>query len=93
MENVLSNINFPVGNALRNNPFSPHVPCHRVIASNAFIGGFVGEWGKDHKTGTRYDQKVSILSQEGVHFDSKGYLKASDRVLVKPGILVEKSTE
>lgn len=67
-----------VGNALRNNPFSPYVPCHRVIASNAFIGGFFGEWGKGHKTGMRYDQKLAILSQEGVHFDSKGYLKASD---------------
>jgi methylated-DNA-[protein]-cysteine S-methyltransferase len=27
-----------VGNALRANPFNPHVPCHRVIASNYFIG-------------------------------------------------------
>jgi len=79
-----------VGNALRNNPFSPYVPCHRVIASNAFVGGFFGEWGKGDKTGTRYNQKLSILSQEGVHFDSNGYLKASDLVLLKPGILVEK---
>lgn len=88
-ESLIKNINFPVGNALRNNPFSPRVPCHRVIASNLFVGGFFGEWGKDDKTGTRFNQKVSMLSQEGVHFDSNGYLKASDRVLLKPGNLVK----
>jgi len=29
-----------VGSALRHNPFAPFVPCHRVIASNLYIGGF-----------------------------------------------------
>ena len=29
-----------VGNALNKNPYSPKVPCHRVINSNGFIGGF-----------------------------------------------------
>ena len=33
-----------VGGALRNNPFAPHIPCHRVIASSFFVGGFKGEW-------------------------------------------------
>ena len=33
-----------VGTALRNNPFAPYVPCHRVVASNFFVGGFFGEW-------------------------------------------------
>lgn len=32
-----------VGQALKNNPYAPKVPCHRVIASNFFIGGFRGE--------------------------------------------------
>ncbi|KAF9530922.1 6-O-methylguanine DNA methyltransferase [Crepidotus variabilis] len=63
-----------VGNALRNNPFPPYVPCHRVIASDHFVGGFYGEWGKDHKTGTRYNQKVNLLANEGVSFSEKGYL-------------------
>ncbi|GAA5840768.1 hypothetical protein JCM9279_001215 [Rhodotorula babjevae] len=35
-----------VGSALRNNPFAPFVPCHRVIASTLYIGGFGGEWIK-----------------------------------------------
>ncbi|KAF8075801.1 6-O-methylguanine DNA methyltransferase [Lyophyllum atratum] len=30
-----------VGSALRNNPFAPYIPCHRVIASNFFVGGLV----------------------------------------------------
>jgi methylated-DNA-[protein]-cysteine S-methyltransferase len=73
-----------VGNALRNNPFSPYVPCHRVIASNHFVGGFFGEWGQDHKTGTRYNEKVEILSQEGIRFSDKGRLLSPDEVLWKP---------
>lgn len=33
-----------VGQVLKKNPFaSEKVPCHRVIASNFFIGGFRGE--------------------------------------------------
>jgi len=35
-----------VGSALRNNPFAPFVPCHRIIASDHFIGGFCGQWGR-----------------------------------------------
>ncbi len=29
-----------VGNALNKNPYSPIVPCHRVIASDGKLGGF-----------------------------------------------------
>ena len=29
-----------VGNALNNNPYSPIVPCHRVICSDGTIGGY-----------------------------------------------------
>ena len=33
-----------VGKILKNNPFSStEVPCHRVIATNFFIGGYYGE--------------------------------------------------
>lgn len=37
-------LHFTVGSALRENPFAPYVPCHRVIASTLYIGGFGGEW-------------------------------------------------
>jgi methylated-DNA-[protein]-cysteine S-methyltransferase len=73
-----------VGSALKNNPFCPYVPCHRVIASNLFVGGFHGEWGKDHKTGTRYNEKLQILSQEGVRFNEKGQLISKDDALWHP---------
>ncbi|KJA16102.1 hypothetical protein HYPSUDRAFT_324374 [Hypholoma sublateritium FD-334 SS-4] len=71
-----------VGNALRNNPFSPSVPCHRVIASSLFIGGFFGEWGKDHKTGKRYNQKLDMLAAEGVAFNDKGHLLCERETLL-----------
>ena len=33
-----------VGKILKNNPFpSVEVPCHRVVATNFFIGGYYGE--------------------------------------------------
>ncbi|KAJ3994848.1 hypothetical protein F5050DRAFT_1771388 [Lentinula boryana] len=69
-----------VGSALRNNPFAPYIPCHRVIASSLYIGGFVGEWGPDSKTKTQYHRKVAILKEEGVKFTEKGYLQEKERV-------------
>jgi O-6-methylguanine DNA methyltransferase len=29
-----------VGNALNKNPYAPLVPCHRVVRSDGFVGGF-----------------------------------------------------
>ena len=58
-----------VGNALRNNPFAPRVPCHRVVASGGGIGGFGGEWGAQ---GKHTFEKVKLLKQEGVRVSKKG---------------------
>ncbi|KAL9114639.1 MAG: hypothetical protein Q9227_001317 [Pyrenula ochraceoflavens] len=58
-----------VGNGMRNNPFAPDVPCHRVLASDHSIGGFGGSWGKD---GKHADKKLELLRNEGVRFDGKG---------------------
>ncbi|KAJ7174430.1 methylated-DNA--cysteine S-met [Mycena filopes] len=69
-----------VGGALRTNPFAPFVPCHRVIASSLFIGGFLGEWGKEHRTGTQCSRKLDLLGKEGVTFTQEGYLKGEDRL-------------
>ncbi|KAL6715895.1 hypothetical protein ACLMJK_006856 [Lecanora helva] len=52
-----------VGNALRNNPFAPEVPCHRVVATGGGIGGFGGEWGEG---GRWCGEKVGLLRGEGV---------------------------
>jgi methylated-DNA-[protein]-cysteine S-methyltransferase len=52
-----------VGQALRKNPFSPRVPCHRVIASDLSPGGFQGEKG-----GAALHRKLKLLNTEGVLF-------------------------
>lgn len=60
-----------VGQILKNNPYlSEKVPCHRVIATNFFIGGFRGEWGE----GKKVMQKKEKLTNEGILFDVRGYL-------------------
>ena len=38
-----------VGQALRNNPFAPVVPCHRVIKSDGSLGGYQGKTGLARK--------------------------------------------
>ena len=45
-----------VGNALNKNPNAPHVPCHRVIASNGALGGYA--------FGLR--KKTLLLKKEGI---------------------------
>lgn len=49
-----------VGNALNKNPLMIKIPCHRVIRSDGFLGGF----GKGPK------MKKEILKKEGILFDS-----------------------
>jgi len=66
-----------VGNALRNNPFAPHVPCHRVLASGGGLGGFHGSWGRNGKEGLHDDKKRRLLREEGVRFDGKGKVVGS----------------
>ncbi|KAJ5051842.1 uncharacterized protein L3040_001612 [Drepanopeziza brunnea f. sp. 'multigermtubi'] len=55
-----------VGNALRNNPFAPEVPCHRVLASGGGLGGFHGSWGRQGAEGLHDDKKRKLLRDEGV---------------------------
>ncbi|MCJ1380338.1 hypothetical protein MMC17_003441 [Xylographa soralifera] len=61
-----------VGNAMRNNPFAPAVPCHRVLAADGGIGGFGGEWGGKGGEGERIRKKRELLRSEGVRFDGRG---------------------
>jgi len=49
-----------VGNALNRNPFK-NVPCHRVIRSNGFVGGYA--------RGT--ERKIGILRKEGIRIKRK----------------------
>ena len=50
-----------VGQALKNNPFAPEVPCHRVIAADGSLGGFFGE-----KSADALARKRALLESEGV---------------------------
>jgi O-6-methylguanine DNA methyltransferase len=66
-----------VGNALSTNPFTPNVPCHRVLASGGGIGGFKGVWGRHGREGTNDDEKRRLLRAEGVKFDGRGRVLGS----------------
>eukprot|EP00514_Thraustochytrium_sp_LLF1b_P013493 CAMPEP_0184553014 /NCGR_PEP_ID=MMETSP0199_2-20130426/30636_1 /TAXON_ID=1112570 /ORGANISM="Thraustochytrium sp., Strain LLF1b" /LENGTH=214 /DNA_ID=CAMNT_0026948655 /DNA_START=19 /DNA_END=663 /DNA_ORIENTATION=+ len=61
-----------VGNALRNNPFAPVVPCHRVVASTRHLHGFAGQVGKQ---APNLIKKKALLQAENVIFEFN-----SDRV-------------
>jgi len=63
-----------VGSALKRNPFSPRVPCHRVVKSDGSVGGYQG------KKVSR--KKVEMLRNEGVEVkkgkvDLRKYLDSS----------------
>ena len=47
-----------VANAVGKNPFSPKIPCHRVIRSDGLLGGYSGKGGV--KT------KKLLLKREGI---------------------------
>jgi methylated-DNA-[protein]-cysteine S-methyltransferase len=62
-----SGLSRAVGNAVRDNPFAPIVPCHRVIRSTGDIGGFDGE-----TSGEKVAKKIRMLQEEGVAVDRAG---------------------
>jgi len=62
-----------IGGALRNNPYAPTVPCHRVIAASGYVGGFKGDWEKA-PSGINQTMKLQMLKEEGVNFDKDGKL-------------------
>lgn len=66
-----------VGNAMRENPFAPQVPCHRVLATGGGLGGFMGSWGRKGEEGKNDHKKLSLLRGEGVMFDGKGKVVGS----------------
>ncbi len=64
---------------MRVNPFAPEVPCHRVIASDGFVGGFKGDWEKA-PSGINQTEKLRLLKEEGVEFTPEGKLVVRDGV-------------
>ncbi len=49
-----------VGQANRRNPLAPIVPCHRVLAADGGLGGYMGEWESE---ATGFKQR--LLEHEG----------------------------
>ena len=56
-----------IGQALKNNPSAPEVPCHRVVKADGSLGGFFGD-----NTGHALSNKRHLLESEGVVFNSSG---------------------
>lgn len=88
ISNTLGSSPQAVGGALKANPFAPSVPCHRVIASTGYVGGYQGEWqkGMDQSCAlpdTR-SRKLRLLEQEGVLFDDEGFVLQKTEVLWTP---------
>ena len=52
-----------VGQAMKCNPYAPSVPCHRVVASDGRIGGFMGNKNLNSK---EVKKKIMTLKKEGV---------------------------
>jgi methylated-DNA-[protein]-cysteine S-methyltransferase len=50
-----------IGQFMRTNPYAPTVPCHRVVASDGTIGGFMGK-----TAGNTITKKIAMLKKEGV---------------------------
>lgn len=50
-----------IGQIMKKNPFAPEVPCHRVVASDGSLGGFMGK-----TNGREIKKKISLLQKEGV---------------------------
>lgn len=86
-----------MGGALRINPFAPYVPCHRVVASNLFIGGFCGQWAgrksasqkSEDRGQDQIKRKVGLLKEEGIEVDDKGFLLDQERVIWCPSLATD----
>ncbi|KAA8647203.1 hypothetical protein EYZ11_006842 [Aspergillus tanneri] len=55
-----------IGTAMRTNPFAPDVPCHRVLAADRTLGGYMGS--SNAKGGKNLERKKRMLEGEGVKF-------------------------
>jgi len=66
-----------VGNACRNNPYAPKVPCHRVVKSDGTIGGFAGK-----TSGKTVENKIKLLRKEGIQIKD-GKIIDFEKVLFK----------
>ncbi|CAM0139726.1 unnamed protein product [Umbelopsis sp. WA50703] len=75
MADALNSSPRAIGGVMRINPFCPlPVPCHRVVASDGFLGGFNGQWG----AGGNMRNKRAKLEKEGCKFSADGFIVADE---------------
>lgn len=72
-----------IGQALKRNPYAPKVACHRVVASDGTIGGFMGK-----TTGVALKKKIALLRSEGVIVTGNRVVDFH-RVFLKPPLPVQ----
>lgn len=65
-----------VGWMLRNNPYAPLVPCHRIIASSGHIGGFCGT-----SAGKEITRKIKLLKSEGIEFSKTNRISDPGKII------------
>ena len=66
-----------VGQVMRNNPYAPEVPWHRVVATSGRIGGFKG-----NTSGAAVQEKIKMLKDEGIEFHG-GRVKNFEEILFR----------
>lgn len=66
-----------VGTAMKNNPYAPEVPCHRVVKADGQLGGFAGGQKK----------KIRLLNEEGIQVKSGRIVNFKEVIyyFAKPG--------
>ncbi|KAF5854726.1 hypothetical protein ETB97_012914, partial [Aspergillus alliaceus] len=52
---------------MRTNPFAPDVPCHRVLAADGSLGGYMGAGPASGSANLA--RKRTMLEDEGVEFE------------------------
>lgn len=52
-----------VGTAVKNNPFAPQIPCHRVVKSDGTVGEYSGIGNSSGK--------IKLLRKEGIEIDGE----------------------
>ena len=55
-----------VANACGKNPYAPKIPCHRVVRSDGFIGGYSGKGGIKAKIKLLKAEKSAFFSIKSV---------------------------
>ncbi|OYT32463.1 cysteine methyltransferase [Candidatus Woesearchaeota archaeon] len=63
-----------VGQYLKKNPYSPKIPCHRIVHSDGRIGGFFGT--------KKVKDKIKLLKKEGI-IVQKGKIKDFNKKIFK----------